>query len=541
MQQKSTAEKNNTRLDDLSVREIASLCYSYWREFSGNVGQSFCAAVVLQIILFGWGGFSLWEFKHGMDALSSCAVALLLFFCLLRLSFSRMNFLLPLLTWSVWALYPLRSMTGSGLLSPVNLDTLFASDFDEVVSFLGSLGFSLFISLASAIALCFLCMLIFPLQRIEEGPFLRRWKIYAWLMLLGAAVASPLRDVSVGLGRLLYFQFATPEVSWHVSGDLPNADHADVYVIVMEESLSEKVMGAYGAMLPTTPFLSSQPHKRIETFVSPHMTTAAAVPAFSALSGKDGETDLGGNILWLAKEARLETHWLSAQGRTSGLDSYLVLLGSFAEHEDWSANKDDLAMIPALRRVLSSPLAPDKRGRLIFMHAYGAHEETCDRVRDMGKVYNVGAEPVLDCYLASALKADKLAKGVVSELRKAGLSYKLVFTSDHAINFWRDAGGSLHFQRNAGFQGQYQVPFMELGSALTDRKTYPIVQLGSNFPLYFPTWIGVQTDRTPAGYDIFSHSLPDPLVTKTSGEQVFWKTLRPTPTIEQAVNSRRNR
>ncbi len=270
------------------------------------------------------------------------------------------------------ALSPLYRMTGQALISAQNLDTLLGTDAEEACSFLSSIPWNQWdLGMTTGLLICFLLRFAapelkrtqplcpsqhpprprgnstpvvseadsshLPLSRKEETnpvdpspepgalpasitstELLRRWRLFSWLALLVIPGLSPLMDIGAGVCRFSYLKFATPETSWHVTGELSkegsegNGEETDAarpsaptpveaawatlnvpqvrldrphrirnYIIVMSESLSEKTMGLYGAPFNTTPFMSSIPTKRIEKMVSPSLATAA-VSLFAA-------------------------------------------------------------------------------------------------------------------------------------------------------------------------------------------------------------------------------------------------------------------
>ena len=384
------------------------------------------------------------------------------------------------------------------------------------------------------------------------------------------------------------------------------------YIIVMGEALSEKTMGLYGAPFPTTPFMSSIPTKRIETMVSPSLATAAAVSLFSARENPEDplHPHYEDNIISLAKEAGLKTYWVSSQGRMSAYEANISFIASKADVQYFVKRHDDFALIPVVERIVSekerwgeggeSGEGRNYRGRLIFVHTYGAHEKTCERVkdltdfadlqdlerfeRDFGRdgrdgldVQNVQnarkdsilpsflpfktGEEFLDCYLAAAYKADLTVEAIASAVQRTGEAYSLIFTSDHAINFRRNEAGEFVYGRSAEYKGQYEVPFVQMGEGIDRTEVFKVVRSSTKFRDYFPTWIGVKTNQTPEGYDIFTgkagrtgrtnvegkeveesedefeEELMEPItVLRSNGEKQDYRSLKRTPGIAEVLD-----
>lgn len=376
------------------------------------------------------------------------------------------------------------------------------------------------------------------------------------------------------------------------------------YIIVMGEALSEKTMGLYGAPFHTTPFMSSIPTKRIETMVSPSLATAAAVSLFSARENPEDplHPHYEDNIISLAKEAGLKTYWVSSQGRMSAYEANISFIASKADVQYFVKRHDDFALIPVVERIVSekenwreggegeeeagegegveSGEGRNYRGRLIFVHTYGAHEKTCERVKDLAdfadlqdlerferdfgrdgrdgldaqNAQNVRKDSILpsflpfktgeeflDCYLAAAYKADLTVEAIASAVQRTGEAYSLIFTSDHAINFRRNEAGEFVYGRSAEYKGQYEVPFVQMGEGIDRTEVFKVVRSSTKFRDYFPTWIGVKTNQTPEGYDIFtgkegSESEPEPItVLRSNGEKQDYRSLKRTPGIAEVL------
>ena len=111
---------------------------------------------------------------------------------------------------------------------------------------------------------------------------------------------------------------------------------------------------------------------------------------------------------------------------------------------------------------------------------------------------------------------------------KDALNLFLIFqlTADHALEFYRTrAKEELTCCRNAKHCKQYEVPFVELGFNVrrTVRTSGP--KSLADFPQYFPTWIGVTTNKTPAGFNIFAPGQEKPQVILPPSKAVPWDSL----------------
>lgn len=522
-------------------KEIGNLLWEYTKTYPVNIVVALVLAVWSQTELFGYGSLEWAALQTGNDTVSSVSCLMVMAFVFLRMTHSA-QWRWLLCPWAVGLgfLLPLYFMTGAALVSAQNFDTLMGSDVSESLSLLASIPsedwfFSLGAGLLAAVAVVWTKPFVPSKFHPDETQFYRQWKILALGCLLIIPAASPLNDIGRGIYTMTKLKYTTPEATWHVTGCCVKHPKVDNYVIVMSESLSEKVMGLYGAPFNTTPFLSSVPSKRIETFVSASHATSAAVSYFTAMENPKDilKPDYENNIIHIAKEAGLKTYWVSSQGKTSAFEAPISFIASQTDKQYFVTKHDDFAVIPAVKEIVATPEAGHKK-RLIFIHTYGAHERTCDRVEDFGRPFHTGAEEFIDCYLASAAKADTIVRDVVKTIEDAGQSYSLIFTSDHAIN-WRRDNGTLKATRNSNYKGQFEVPFVQIGEGVTENSVSHVLRASVNFLNYFPTWIGVLTNKTEPAYDIFNDGSDDPFVIKPDGDKTKFSTLKRTPTAAEIL------
>ena len=295
------------------------------------------------------------------------------------------------------------------------------------------------------------------------------------------------------------------------------------YVLILGESLRSDALAIYGNPYPTTPFLSSKPLKTVDEMVAPSYATMSAVPRLLALSEGE-EVQPQNNVVALAREAGLQTYWVSAQGRTRSKDLPISHIAKSADERIFVKRGDDFAMVGELEALLDR--APDQC-RFIVLHAYGSHENVCDRLDGVGRPFETHWGEQLDCYLASALKADQLIERVSGLFKARGETYSILFVSDHAVDFQREFGVAgmsfmgkkqvsaasntaenerrVRSSRNPFSKQQFVVPFLELGDSVSEtqvaRTRGPCSAM--ELPAYMPTWLGLSTNLTPVGKDIF--------------------------------------
>lgn len=480
----------------------------------GNFVIGFSLACWTQWTFFGVGAneaLELHDAGNWLAAVENTVVLFLIGFWLLHAGSWKWTG--GILAASLAVLTPMRLMTGEALLTVQNVDTLFGSNAAEAAGFLSTLLPTDFLIPGVAAA-----GIIFAIGRCAKPipvQFKSKFRKAGWAL----PVLLPLVFITSPVGYILYgIDHRSDAATWHVTGTLPDRKPLQNYVLILGESLRSDALAIYGNPYPTTPFLSSKPLKIVDEMVAPSYATMSAVPRLLALSEGE-EVQPQNNVVALAREAGLQTYWVSAQGRTRSKDLPISHIAKSADERIFVKRGDDFAMVGELEALLDR--APDQR-RFIVLHAYGSHENVCDRLDGVGRPFETHWGEQLDCYLASALKADQLIERV-SELFKArGETYSILFVSDHAVDFQHelglvgastaakasDAGSAGHrvrSSRNPFSKQQFVVPFLELGNSVSEAqaaKTHGPCS-AMVLPAYVPTWMGLSTNLTPVGEDVF--------------------------------------
>ena len=498
---------------------------SYIRGHFWNILVALLLAVWSQLILFGTGGNEMTDFALGTDYVSAVQSGLLLFITLLWLVSTRIGkWFAAALVLILAGISPLYLVTGGALVTAQNIDTLIATDTVESLSFLRTVPLQHFIAMfiLAAVLLTLLGFFVKPFAA-EERRIKKIWGLFVLAAVPLIVMSTPIADITVSLvsGKVL----ANKESSWHVTGKLDRRSDVKNYVLVIGESLRADALQLYGNRYPTSPFLNSVPVKFVGTMVSPCFSTMCAVPLLLALTeeGNFSRAAPENNIVALAKEAGFQTYWVSAQGQIGSFEIPISRIAASADEQHFESKHDDFGLLPIVQKILNTPT---QAKRLIVVHTYGSHENTCDRVKDFKLTIQTGKEPFFDCYLASAHKADTVLRQLADELNAAGEAWSMIFTADHALEFYRTrAKEELTCCRNAKHRKQYEVPFVELGFNVrrTARTSGP--KSLASFPQYFPTWIGVTTNKTPAGFNIFAPGQEKPQVILPPSKAVPWDSL----------------
>ena len=531
-----------------SMRDACTAAVEFMQTYLGNVVAAASLAGFTQMELFGTGSLEFMDLQTGNDCVSSAASFLVLAIIFLRMSLSRTGRIaMTGIGLGLAFLIPFWTMTDCPLVNAQNIDTMVGTNLDEAAGMLRSIPASSWQkALIGAVLITVLVSLAEDPHKNDAAlrarmPF---WKKTACMLLLTLPALTPLHDIGTGLWRIAKFNLFEQQPTWHVKNELPSDYKSDIHVIIMGEGLSDKVMGIYGAPFPTTPFLSSAPTLRLRKAVAPAMATATSVSLLTSFEDPDNPlyANFADNIVSLAREAELKTYWISSQGRVSAFEAGVSVVASKSDETHFISKHDDFGLLPTIREVIGRDEA---RRKFVFIHTFGSHEETCDRVKDIGRPWRTGEEFV-DCYLASALKADRMVAEVVAALKATGKSWSLIFTSDHAISFRYGRSGNLVTGREPKWSGQFEVPMILMGrGADKPDGVVPVTRSTINLVKFFPTWIGVETNRTPVGYNLFSpESQADDtqiIVRQPDGTPQSYSTLKISPSLKEVIAAAKER
>lgn len=516
-------------------RSLLQASKRYIKQYPWNLLTAFILSVWAQLVLFGTGGHEFTDFALGTDYVSAIQSLALLFVGFLWLTHThRAKFVLVFLTLALAALSPLCLITGGALINPQNIDTLLATDVSESWSFLATIPLQHFVPafVLTAVVLTLLFAFVRPLSG-TQGRLKKIWGLFVLGSLPLIFLSTPIGDITVSLISEKVLQ--AKESTWHVTGKIDRRSGAKNYVLVIGESLRADALQLYGNRYPTSPFLNSVPVKFVGTMVSPCFSTMCAVPHLLSLTdSKDfSKTEPENNVVALAKEAGFRTYWVSAQGKVGSFEIPISRIADSADVQHFEAKHDDFALVPIVRGILQEK---SEAPRLIVVHTYGSHENTCDRVKDFKQTIRTGKEPFLDCYLASAQKADTLLRQLSDELNATGEPWSMIFTADHALEFYRTgAKEELTCCRNAKHRKQYEVPFVEFGSNIRRNVRASGPKSLADFPQYFPTWIGVTTNKTPAGFNMFSPEKAKPQVILPPSKAISWDSLEAGGSLDELL------
>lgn len=279
----------------------------------------------------------------------------------------------------------------------------------------------------------------------------------------------------------------------------------NTYVVIIGESMRSDFMSLYGFKEKTTPHIDEIPKKYISNYISTAINTTLSVPRILAHSNNKGKVREEDNIITLAKMAGFKTYWISSQGYTGKYSISTSRISNFSDYKhfnDW----DDYALLPIVKRALRSP-----EKKVVFIHIVGSHEYPCDRVKDYGVIYNSSHGELINCYLSTYNKTDDFINKVYGYLKENDDTFSLAYFSDHALNIVGEEN-NYKIYRNDSIAQSYKIPFFIASSDDKSTEKVDVTRSAYNFFNYFPEWIGVTTNLTPSGYDIFSNKDDNPVV-----------------------------
>ena len=489
--------------------------------FASRFAASVILALWCQAEWFGWGNGTV---SKAFDVFQSVTYMTVCFFFFAQGKWLRLIVvavsLLALIGW------PLHGMVGP-LVTIANAETVLGTSFGETTQFLSTVAAGEYV-LPGILALVVWGFLFIPWKSV--GIFRKSLLWYGLIIVLCSPIfikITGLNNVLLFVGSALWSPAKT--MTWQITGTIPDAPKVKNYIIVMGESLRKDALHLYGNPYPTTPFLDSVPVKMIRTPVSPAGATMYAVPRELALTtGKGAENvEPENNVVALANAAGMRTYWLSSHERVLNKGIPFAIVADSAQKHYYAEKANDFLLVKEFERILREE--PTEKSRFLVVNTYGSHEPVCERVKNFGKPFSTGvkgkdwAVPFLgndgyfDCYLASALKADRVIEGLVKASVDRGETYALIFTSDHANTFFfKD--GEMKCCRFPEYKSLYDVPFIELGTHVRTAAGYLVTRETARLSDYVPTWLGLKTNRTPENYDIFTAPSDVPYVSELSGK-----------------------
>ncbi len=433
------------------------------------------------------------------------------------LNFSRIRLGLNLIALLTALLFPVSRTLQDGLLQWASVEILMTTNFEEAVGFQESLPTGLM--LQAALIAGVLLILIISNKRLKiDFSYKTAHKLYlAVLVLTPYFIISAYKAI---YPRIIDMQQAYADLT--ANYQLPPPDFTITsqnfkhkkYVVIIGESMRADMLSAYGFALKTTPNIDAMPKQIIQDFITPAPYTIVSIPRLLSIVHDDGKIEIQNNAVTFAKAAGFKTYWISSQGFTGQWQIGAKQLASYADHSFFSPMQIDDLLLPEIEKTL----AVDEP-QVLFIHIIGSHENPCNRLGNYGNKYKSEGSKILSCYLTSFNRTDEFVARIIAMLKNnCDRDYSLMYFSDHGLNFVKDGDGYA-LKRDPDVRQSYQAPFFITSGSMTETKVYKVLRSGNSLVNYFPTWLGIATDRTPEGYDIFNAPDDNPMV--MSYDEIF--------------------
>lgn len=290
-----------------------------------------------------------------------------------------------------------------------------------------------------------------------------------------------------------------------VSFDYEKKDtEAQIYVLVIGESLRRDHMGLYGYQYDTTPNLDNRQSQLLvfQQAYSPAPVTILSVPIslsnirFDQMQDKSHYAD---NIISLANHAGFKTYWISNQGKTNKRTSVISAIANMAQKKKWNEFVGyDEEIQDHFNDAINDPT--DKK-KLIILHTYGSHEPACNRFPEK-ELKKFSEQEDDNCYDSSIAYTDKFIENLLQQLD--GKPASLMYFSDHALQRL-DSDNNIHYHHgvNNPRKEAYEIPLLIWYSqtipkpALNPRALGQPYSTANNYWL-ISDWLGIQQHASQA-------------------------------------------
>lgn len=295
-----------------------------------------------------------------------------------------------------------------------------------------------------------------------------------------------------------------------------DAEHPEVYVLVIGETARACNFGVYGYGRDTTPLLgkteglvvftdvltqSNTTHKSV-----PMLLSAASAENYDCIYGQKG-------IVTAFKEAGFHTAFFSNQRPNH---SFIDFFGM--EADDWNFIKEDApeeANISddELLKLVREELQAGHHKLFIVLHTYGSHFNYKERYPQSLSVFKPDSvtdakyknrEYLMNAYDNTIRYTDSFLATLVSLLQKTGVSSAMLYTSDHGEDIFDDSRKLFlhsspvpsYYQLHVPFliwtSGPYQAANAGIHEALFENREKPVAGNASVFHTML-NLAGVQT------------------------------------------------
>lgn len=190
----------------------------------------------------------------------------------------------------------------------------------------------------------------------------------------------------------------------------------DTYVLIIGESARKDYHHAFGYPIKNTPFMSNAKGMLVDGLTSGGPNTITSLRLTLTKSDKKWQPNYGLNFIDLAKQAGIETYWLSNQGYIGEFDTPISVIAKrsshvyFTKYGSYDAkNTSDFLLLDHIQRIVNQN---EKKKKLIVVNLLGSHPDSCERVVDYKKIINRTNKTYsyINCYISSIKKTDEFIK-----------------------------------------------------------------------------------------------------------------------------------
>ncbi len=292
----------------------------------------------------------------------------------------------------------------------------------------------------------------------------------------------------------------------------------DDYVLIMGESARKDYHHAYGYPIPNTPFMSSAKGTLVDGLTSGGTNTIASLRLMlTKPDTKKWEANYQLTLIDLIKSAGIKTYWLSNQGYLGNYDTPISSIGNKSDvkiftkaGDSLNTNVSDFELFPHFAKVIEEPT---KGKPFIFLHLYGSHSITCDRLTDYPKIFDDEKLPKryfnVNCYISSIKKTDELLNRVyeilVENQKINQRSFSMIYLSDHGLSHEISKENIVIHNGKDRSRLHYDIPLFKISSDDTTRNVHKAFKSGLNFTNSIANWIGIENTLLDKEINLFNN------------------------------------
>ena len=283
-----------------------------------------------------------------------------------------------------------------------------------------------------------------------------------------------------------------------------NNSKYDTYILIIGESVRRDYLNAYNYPIPNTPFMSKSNGVIVDGLTATGNNTISSLRLMLTQPKNNISPQYDKNFIDLVNSSGIETYWISNQGYLGKYDTPITAIAQKSKYKYFiknleynSMNTSDYSLIPEFRKTLQN-----KNKKLVVLHLYGSHPNSCDRIIDYPKILE-NIDPKYDeinCYISSIKKTDSILEDIykilLNEQKVNKLTFSMLYFSDHGLS------SSLNNEninlRVGDHRQSYEVPLFTVSSDSLTQKRCTSFKSGLNFTNGLADWIGILNKQVPS-------------------------------------------